>query len=108
MGLNFTLPGHANIELRRDGRDISVTIHNLHQYIALVTQWFLNEGVQVQFEAIREGKIHAHTKKLNLIALVLIALLTLFRQQDLIQCFNRIACASSTRKKSKRFYVAQD
>lgn len=55
LGLNFTLPGHANIELRRDGRDISVTIHNLHQYIALVTHWFLNEGVHVQFEAIREG-----------------------------------------------------
>lgn len=57
MGLNFTLPGHANIELRRGSRDTSVTIHNLHQYVALVTQWFLIEGVQTQFEALREGNL---------------------------------------------------
>lgn len=57
LGLDFILPGHPNIELRRGGRDIPVTIHNLHQYIALVTHWFLNEGVSRQFEALREGKI---------------------------------------------------
>lgn len=57
LGLNFTLPGHANIELRRGSRDTAVTIHNLHQYVALVTQWFLVEGVQPQFEALREGKL---------------------------------------------------
>lgn len=56
LGLYFTLPGHASIELRRGGRDIPVTIHNLHQYISLVTHWFLVKGTQVQFEAIREGK----------------------------------------------------
>lgn len=50
------LPGHASIELCRGGRDMSVTIHNLHQYINLVTYWFLIEGVQKQFEALREGK----------------------------------------------------
>lgn len=50
------MPGHANIELRRGGRDIPVTIQNLHQYIALVTHWFLIEGVQIQFDALREGK----------------------------------------------------
>lgn len=55
LGLDFVLPGHANIELRRGGRDISVTIHNLHQYIALVSHWFQVEGVQRQFEALREG-----------------------------------------------------
>lgn len=49
------LPGHADIELRRGGRDIAVTIHNLHQYISLVTHWFLVEGVYRQFEALREG-----------------------------------------------------
>lgn len=49
------LPGHANLELRRGGRDIPVTIHNLHQYIALVSHWFQVEGVQRQFEALREG-----------------------------------------------------
>lgn len=56
LGLDFVLPGHANIELRRGGRDIPVTIHNLHQYISLVTHWFLVEGVQKQYEAFREGK----------------------------------------------------
>lgn len=57
LGLNFTLPGHANIELRRGSRDTAVTIHNLHQYVALVTQWFLVEGVQPQFESLREGNL---------------------------------------------------
>ncbi|XP_055852199.1 E3 ubiquitin-protein ligase TRIP12 isoform X2 [Episyrphus balteatus] len=55
LGLDFVLPGHANIELRRGGRDIPVTIHNLHNYISLVSYWFLFEGVQKQFEALREG-----------------------------------------------------
>lgn len=55
LGLDFVLPGHSNIELRRGGRDTAVTIHNLHQYIALVTHWFLVEGVSRQFEALREG-----------------------------------------------------
>lgn len=56
LGLDFVLPGYANIELCRSGRDTPVTIHNLHQYISLVTYWFLIEGVQKQFEAMREGK----------------------------------------------------
>lgn len=55
LGLDFVLPGHPNIELRRGGRDMPVTIHNLHQYISLVTHWFLVEGVSRQFEAMREG-----------------------------------------------------
>lgn len=56
LGLDFVLPGHANIELCRGGRDTPVTVHNLHQYISLVTYWFLVEGVQKQFEALKEGK----------------------------------------------------
>lgn len=55
LGLDFVLPGHSNIELRRGGKDTTVTIHNLHHYISLVTYWFLNEGVIKQFEALREG-----------------------------------------------------
>jgi E3 ubiquitin-protein ligase TRIP12 len=57
LGLDFVLPGYPNVELRRGGRDIPVTIHNLHQYISLVTHWFLVEGVNRQFEAFREGKL---------------------------------------------------
>uniref|UniRef100_A0A182S9X7 E3 ubiquitin-protein ligase n=1 Tax=Anopheles maculatus TaxID=74869 RepID=A0A182S9X7_9DIPT len=55
LGLDFVLPGHPNIELRRGGRDMAVTVSNLHQYISLVTHWFMAEGVSRQFEALREG-----------------------------------------------------
>lgn len=55
LGLDFVLPGHSSIELRRGGKDIAVTVHNLDQYISLVSHWFLNEGVSRQFEALREG-----------------------------------------------------
>lgn len=60
LGLDFVLPGHPNIELRRGGRDTAVTIHNLHQYISLVTHWFLVEGVSRQFEALREGMFNSN------------------------------------------------
>lgn len=60
LGFTFTLPGHPSIELRRGCRDTAVTIHNLHQYVALVTNWFLVEGVQTQFEALREGNVSHH------------------------------------------------
>ncbi|XP_043275356.1 E3 ubiquitin-protein ligase TRIP12 isoform X3 [Venturia canescens] len=55
LGLVFELPGYSNIELRKAGSDISVTIHNLDQYIKLVIHWFLYEGVFRQMEAFREG-----------------------------------------------------
>ncbi|XP_047369481.1 E3 ubiquitin-protein ligase TRIP12 isoform X3 [Vespa velutina] len=55
LGLVFELPGYENIELRKGGSDIPVTIHNLDQYIKLVTHWFLYEGVFRQMEAFREG-----------------------------------------------------
>lgn len=67
LGLNFTLPGHANVELRRSGRDTFVTIHNLHQYVALVTNWFLVDGVQMQFDALREGTFLFLLKSLQFI-----------------------------------------
>ena len=31
--LDFTLPGTTVVELRKGGKDISVTIHNLEQYL---------------------------------------------------------------------------
>uniref|UniRef100_A0A8D8MAI1 E3 ubiquitin-protein ligase n=1 Tax=Cacopsylla melanoneura TaxID=428564 RepID=A0A8D8MAI1_9HEMI len=55
LGLDFTLPGHSHVELRKDGRDISVTIHNLAQYCKLVVHWYLNEGIARQMESFREG-----------------------------------------------------
>ena len=37
------------------GRDVGVTIHNLEEYVALVTHWTLVEGVHKQFESFKEG-----------------------------------------------------
>jgi len=36
LGLNFTLPGHASIELRKNGLNIDVTIDNLEKYIQVI------------------------------------------------------------------------
>ncbi|XP_052747423.1 E3 ubiquitin-protein ligase TRIP12 [Bicyclus anynana] len=55
LGLDFILPGDGCTELRRGGRDLPVTAHNLHDYIALVTHWLLYEGVTKQMEAFKEG-----------------------------------------------------
>ncbi|OAD60413.1 putative E3 ubiquitin-protein ligase TRIP12 [Eufriesea mexicana] len=55
LGLVFELPGYENIELRKGGSEIPVTIYNLDQYIKLVVHWFLYEGVFRQMEAFREG-----------------------------------------------------
>ncbi|TRY93874.1 hypothetical protein DNTS_023784 [Danionella cerebrum] len=55
LGLDFTLPGFPNIELKKGGKDVAVTIHNLEEYLRLVVYWTLNEGVSRQFESFREG-----------------------------------------------------
>jgi E3 ubiquitin-protein ligase TRIP12 len=55
LNLDFTLPGYPNVELKRGGRDIPTTIHNLEEYIKLVTHWMLVEGVHRQMESFREG-----------------------------------------------------
>ncbi|XP_053601004.1 E3 ubiquitin-protein ligase TRIP12 isoform X2 [Plodia interpunctella] len=55
LGLDFILPGDGCTELRRGGRDMPVTAHNLHDYIGLVTHWLLYEGVVKQMSAFKEG-----------------------------------------------------
>ncbi|KFP60656.1 E3 ubiquitin-protein ligase TRIP12, partial [Cariama cristata] len=55
LGLDFTLPGFPNIELKKGGKDIPVTIHNLEEYLRLVIFWALNEGVARQFDSFRDG-----------------------------------------------------
>ncbi|XP_069194924.1 E3 ubiquitin-protein ligase TRIP12 isoform X3 [Procambarus clarkii] len=55
LALTFTLPGYPNIEFRKGGSDISVTINNLDQYLQLVIEWLVREGVRRQMEALREG-----------------------------------------------------
>ncbi|XP_075057741.1 E3 ubiquitin-protein ligase TRIP12 isoform X3 [Mixophyes fleayi] len=55
LGLDFTLPGFPNIELKKGGKDTQVTIQNLDQYVQLVIYWALNEGVSRQFDSFRDG-----------------------------------------------------
>lgn len=55
LGLDFVLPGYSSIELRKGGSETPVTIHNLEQYINLVSHWYLFEGITRQMEAFREG-----------------------------------------------------
>ncbi|XP_040569275.1 E3 ubiquitin-protein ligase TRIP12 [Lepeophtheirus salmonis] len=55
LGLDFTLPGYPNIDLRKGGKDIPVNIDNLHQYVGLVSHWLLIEGISFQMEALRDG-----------------------------------------------------
>ncbi|XP_029650609.1 E3 ubiquitin-protein ligase TRIP12 isoform X2 [Octopus sinensis] len=55
LDLDFTLPGHVNIELKKGGKDIPVTLENLEEYLQLVVHWNLVEGVSRQFEAFKEG-----------------------------------------------------
>lgn len=55
LGLDFTVPGYPNVELRKGGKDMSVTLDNLHSYVKLVSHWMLLEGVSSQMEAVREG-----------------------------------------------------
>uniref|UniRef100_T1IVF8 E3 ubiquitin-protein ligase n=1 Tax=Strigamia maritima TaxID=126957 RepID=T1IVF8_STRMM len=55
LELDFTLPGYPNFELRKGGKDIVVTIHNLEDYVKLVVYWTLYAGVSRQLESFREG-----------------------------------------------------
>lgn len=45
LGLDFTLPGFPNIELKKGGKDIPVTIYNLEEYLRVLnsfsTIWIL-------------------------------------------------------------------
>jgi len=53
--LDFTLPGYAGWELKANGSNISVNISNLEEYVNLVLQIFLVDGVKAQFHAFSEG-----------------------------------------------------
>lgn len=55
LELEFTLPGHPAVELKRGGKDTTVTADSLSQYIQLLSHWLLYESVYRQMEAFREG-----------------------------------------------------
>ncbi|KIO30590.1 hypothetical protein M407DRAFT_14294 [Tulasnella calospora MUT 4182] len=54
LTLDFTLPGY-DIELRDNGKDISVDATNIEDYLREVLETFVGRGVQVQAQAFREG-----------------------------------------------------
>lgn len=41
LGLDFTLPGYPNIELKKGGKDFAVTIYNLEEYLRVCDVVFL-------------------------------------------------------------------
>ncbi|CAG2182509.1 unnamed protein product, partial [Oppiella nova] len=43
LNLDYTLPGYPNIELRKGGRDMGVSIDNIEQYVRLLCHWTLVE-----------------------------------------------------------------
>ncbi|XP_066911692.1 E3 ubiquitin-protein ligase TRIP12-like isoform X2 [Clytia hemisphaerica] len=54
LGLDFVLPG-TNYELKKNGRNTPVTIENLDEYLQLVVEYTLVDGVSVQLQAFKEG-----------------------------------------------------
>ena len=57
LGLDFTLPGYPNIELRKGGKDLNVNVDNLGQYVRLVSHWLLVEGVATQVKQIHPSTL---------------------------------------------------
>jgi E3 ubiquitin-protein ligase TRIP12 len=55
LELDFTLPGYPDIELKPNGRNVPVTIHNLDEYLKLMLDWTLITGVRRQMQAFQEG-----------------------------------------------------
>lgn len=54
LALDFTIPGY-DIELRPNGRNISVTEENVEEYITEVIEAIIGEGAKLQAKAFREG-----------------------------------------------------
>lgn len=55
LAMDFTLPGHPEIELQANGANIDVTLDNVGLYIKKVIDFTLGAGVQKQVDAFRAG-----------------------------------------------------
>jgi E3 ubiquitin-protein ligase TRIP12 len=53
--LDFTLPGDSDMELKVNGSQIPVTIHNVDEYLDLVMDAVAGSGIARQVEAFRSG-----------------------------------------------------
>lgn len=54
LTLDFTLPG-TDIELKQGGKDITVEMENVGEYVQLVIDWTLGRGVAEQVTAFKQG-----------------------------------------------------
>merc|ERR1711871_1561423 len=55
--LDFTFPGRPDIELVHGGAERPVVLENIGEYVQLVTQMLLHDGIVLQVEAFRRGFI---------------------------------------------------
>ncbi|KAF9202177.1 Ubiquitin fusion degradation protein 4 [Haplosporangium sp. Z 27] len=55
MSLDFTLAGYPEIELKRGGANIPVTIYNVEEYISLTLEFTVGRGIEAQLRSFREG-----------------------------------------------------
>ena len=54
LALDFTVPGY-DIELKPNGKEISVTLDNVEEYVESVLDAVIGKGVALQVSAFREG-----------------------------------------------------
>jgi E3 ubiquitin-protein ligase TRIP12 len=45
LGLDFTLPGYPGIELKKGGKDATVSIHNVDSYIKVISSKHFSSGI---------------------------------------------------------------
>ena len=55
LGLDFTLPGHSQVELKPNGAQTNVTTENVDEYARLVLDAFLGDGIRPWLSAFRSG-----------------------------------------------------
>eukprot|EP00245_Coleochaete_scutata_P015662 TRINITY_DN706_c0_g1_i1.p1 TRINITY_DN706_c0_g1~~TRINITY_DN706_c0_g1_i1.p1 ORF type:complete len:1941 (-),score=419.45 TRINITY_DN706_c0_g1_i1:667-6414(-) len=55
MCLDFTLPGQPDFLLKEEGANVTVTLENLEEYVQLVVNATVKEGIQAQLDAFRAG-----------------------------------------------------
>ncbi|KAL8280298.1 hypothetical protein RQP46_007215 [Phenoliferia psychrophenolica] len=52
--LDFLLPG-TSIELKENGREVSVDMSNVEEYVQLVVEWTLRRGIMLQVKEFKSG-----------------------------------------------------
>ena len=58
LDINFTLPGYSNIDLKKGGHDITVSLDNLEEYLQVIflasmrnsSQWIKVHGFLTSYE----------------------------------------------------------